>query len=132
MIDFALDQRPIVYDARVPEAHRDVVRWSAEALGPDGRAFVAGWPDTVTLAIDGVGDVLFCHATPRNDTEVFTRRTPEATLMPIFEPLRVHAVVCGHTHMQFDRQIAGIRVVRAFVVVAGRAEVDRCRLRDRR
>jgi hypothetical protein len=30
-------------------------------------ARIAGWPATLTLSIHGVGDVLFCHATPRND-----------------------------------------------------------------
>ncbi len=29
-----------------------------------------------------LGDVLFCHATPRSDTEIFTRLTPEDRLLP--------------------------------------------------
>jgi len=56
---------------------------------------------------------LFCHATPRNENECFTRLTPEARLLPIFDDLRVSLVVCGHTHMQFDRMIGGTRVVNA-------------------
>jgi predicted phosphodiesterase len=50
---------------------------------------------------------------PRNDTEVFTRLTPEDRLLPIFEALDLPLVVCGHTHMQFDRMIGGTRVVNA-------------------
>jgi predicted phosphodiesterase len=99
--------------ARVPEAHRDVVGWSAEALGPDGRAFVAGWPDTVTLAIDGVGDVLFCHATPEDDNDIFTRDTDEARLSPVFAHVPAAMVVCGHTHLPFDRRVGERRVVNA-------------------
>jgi predicted phosphodiesterase len=57
--------------------------------------------------------VLFCHATPRNDTEIFTRLTPEDRLLPIFEPPGASVVVCGHTHMQFDRMIGRARVVNA-------------------
>jgi diadenosine tetraphosphatase ApaH/serine/threonine PP2A family protein phosphatase len=57
--------------------------------------------------------VLFCHATPRNDTEIFTRLTPDDRLLPIFEGLDVSLVVCGHTHMQFDRMIGTTRVVNA-------------------
>jgi diadenosine tetraphosphatase ApaH/serine/threonine PP2A family protein phosphatase len=68
---------------------------------------------TVSVAIDGLGDVLFCHATPRNDTEIFTRLTPEDRLVPVFEGLDAPIVVCGHTHMQFDRKIGGRRVVNA-------------------
>jgi hypothetical protein len=57
--------------------------------------------------------VLFCHATPRNDTEIFTRLTPDDRLLPIFEGLGVSVVVCGHTHMQFDRMVGTARVVNA-------------------
>jgi diadenosine tetraphosphatase ApaH/serine/threonine PP2A family protein phosphatase len=57
--------------------------------------------------------VLFCHATPRSDTEIFTRLTPEDRLLPVFEGLDVPLVICGHTHMQFDRTIGRVRVVNA-------------------
>ncbi len=57
--------------------------------------------------------MLFCHATPRSDTQLFTRLTPEERLIPAFENLTAPLVVCGHTHMQFDRMIAGTRVVNA-------------------
>jgi hypothetical protein len=65
------------------------------------------------MEIPDLGAVLFCHATPRNDTEIFTRLTPEAVLAPIFKELGVSVVVCGHTHMQFDRMIGATRVVNA-------------------
>jgi predicted phosphodiesterase len=74
---------------------------------------LASWPETLRVEIPGLGEVLFCHATPRNDIEIFTRLTPEDRLRPIFEPLGVSLVVCGHTHMQFDRTIGTIRVVNA-------------------
>jgi predicted phosphodiesterase len=74
---------------------------------------LAGWPATLRVEIRGLGEVLFCHATPRNDTEIFTRLTPEERLLPVFASLHVSTVVCGHTHMQFDRMIAGIRVLNA-------------------
>src|SRR5207249_11125578 len=54
-----------------------------------------------------------CHATPRNDTDIFTRLTAEDRLLPLFEALDVPVVVCGHTHMQFDRTIGKTRVVNA-------------------
>jgi diadenosine tetraphosphatase ApaH/serine/threonine PP2A family protein phosphatase len=60
-----------------------------------------------------LGDVLFCHATPRNEDECFTRLTPEDRLLPIFDELGVSVVVCGHTHMQFDRMVGRTRVVNA-------------------
>jgi predicted phosphodiesterase len=98
---------------RVPEAVRESMRWVAERLEPEHRRVIASWPPSVRVEIDGLGDVLFCHATPRSDTEIFLRTTPEDDLLAIFEGVDAPVVVCGHTHMQFDRMIGGVRVVNA-------------------
>ncbi|MHB8471019.1 MAG: metallophosphoesterase family protein [Gaiellaceae bacterium] len=58
-----------------------------------------------------IGRILFCHATPRNDVDIFTERTPEERLARIFAAVDADVVVCGHTHTQFERTIAGKRVV---------------------
>lgn len=99
--------------ARCPEQFREVVRWSARQLFPEYEQLVAGWPKTLRVEAGGLGEVLFCHATPRDDNEIFTRLTPEDVLLPIFEGLGVATVVCGHTHMQFDRMVGSTRVVNA-------------------
>src|ERR1700739_4764788 len=57
--------------------------------------------------------VLFCHATPRNENEIFTRLTRDDPLMAVFAGVKASVVVCGHTHMQFDRVVGGVRVVNA-------------------
>lgn len=98
---------------RVPEQYREIVRWSAEQLYPEYEQMLASWSKTLRIEVGGLGEVLFCHATPRDDNEIFTRLTPEERLLPIFEGLGVSVVVCGHTHMQFDRMIGSIRVVNA-------------------
>jgi diadenosine tetraphosphatase ApaH/serine/threonine PP2A family protein phosphatase len=97
----------------IPEQAREAVRWVASQLNPGHEEFLRDWPATLRLEIDGIGEVLFCHATPRSDTEIFTRLTPEDQLLPIFEGAGVPVVVCGHTHMRFDRKIGGVRVVNA-------------------
>ncbi len=71
-------------------------------------AFLHGNPPTVQI-----DRVLYCHATPRNDLDIFTERTPEDRLAEIFELVDADVVVCGHTHSQFERTIAGKRVVNA-------------------
>jgi putative phosphoesterase len=108
-----LAQRAGVDTGAVPEPFREAMRWVAEQLHPEDEQLLARWPETLRLAIPGLGEVLFCHATPRSDTEIFTRLTPEDRLLPVFEGLDVSMVVCGHTHMQLDRTIGGIRVVNA-------------------
>jgi predicted phosphodiesterase len=97
----------------VPEAFRSAVRWSALQLRPEHERILRGWPATVRVAIAGLGDVWFCHATPRSETEIFTRLTPEERLRPVFATVEATLVVCGHTHMQFDRSIGGLRIVNA-------------------
>jgi len=97
----------------VPEQRRPIIRWIAQHLQFEYGRLLASWPMTLRLDIDGCGHVLFCHGTPRDDNECFTRLTPEDRLLPIFERLNASLIVCGHTHMQFDRMIGKTRVVNA-------------------
>ena len=96
-----------------PEQWREPVRWTAQQLDTQHQQLLEGWPPTSRVEIPGLGDVLFCHATPHNDTEIITRLTPDDRLLPIFGGLGVSLVVCGHTRIQFDRMIGTTRVVNA-------------------
>ena len=69
----------------LPEQAREAVDWTAEQLTADHMRLLASWPKTASLEIDGLGEVLFCHATPRNENECFTRLTSEDRLLPIFQ-----------------------------------------------
>jgi putative phosphoesterase len=97
----------------LPEQAREAIRWTAIQLDAKHERLIASWPKTLRLAVAGIGDVLFCHGTPRNENDCFTRLTPEDRLVTLFEGLDVPLVICGHTHMQFDRTIGRIRVVNA-------------------
>jgi predicted phosphodiesterase len=97
----------------LPEPFKEVARWTARQVQPDYTRVLASWPRTIGLDIAGLGSVLFCHATPHSETDAFTRLTPEHVLLPVFEGLGASLVVCGHTHMQFDRMIGATRVVNA-------------------
>jgi len=108
-----LAQKSGAVSTAIPERFREVMRWVAQQLHPDDERVFASWPATLRLDVSGLGQVLFCHATPRNDTEIFTRLTPEERLIPLFDAVDVPVVVCGHTHMQFDRLIGATRVVNA-------------------
>jgi predicted phosphodiesterase len=91
-----------------PEAWRDSIRWCGHQLSDEETRFVEAWP--VTLRHDAA---LFCHATPRDVNEIFTAGTDDAKLRPIFDAAGANLVVCGHTHMQFDRMVGSTRVVNA-------------------
>jgi predicted phosphodiesterase len=94
-----------------PEQIRAILLWETEQLR-EYQSLLASWPKTMRMQT-GAGEVLFCHATPRDENEIFTRLTPEAAVLPAFASADTPLVVCGHTHMQFDRVIGGTRVVNA-------------------
>jgi putative phosphoesterase len=100
-------------EGAMPEQVRELARWVARQLQPEDARLMADWPATLSVEVSGLGKVLFCHATPRSDTELFTRLTPEERLGPSFAGLDAQLVVCGHTHMQFDRRVGALRVVNA-------------------
>jgi predicted phosphodiesterase len=97
----------------LPVEVQAAVKWSGEQLSEEEGLTIHQWPPTRRVDIEGLGPVLFCHATPRNDTEIFTKLTPEANLVSVFAGAGAPIVVCGHTHMQFDRTIGDTRVVNA-------------------
>jgi putative phosphoesterase len=97
----------------IPEFFREAMRWNAEQLQARDLRAIDSWPLTLQIAVDGIGHVLFCHATPRNDTEIFIKTTADEKLRPIFDSLGVQLVVCGHTHMQFNRVVGGTRIINA-------------------
>jgi putative phosphoesterase len=108
-----LAQRAGTEQTSLPEQVRETIRWSANDLDSNAARRMASWPRTLRLDVPGLGAVLFCHGTPRDENEIFTRLTPEDLLRPVFDDLGVGLVVCGHTHMQFDRMIGATRVVNA-------------------
>src|SRR5690348_13333266 len=55
----------------------EVVEAARAGLGEEEIAFLYELPAT-----QRIGDVLYCHASPRNDVDIFTERTPEERIAP--------------------------------------------------
>jgi predicted phosphodiesterase len=87
--------------------------WVVGQLEDRHRDFIAGLPEEVELEVEGVGRVLFCHGSPRSDEEMILKTTPDEWLREMLAGVEADLVVCGHTHMQFDRSVDGRRVVNA-------------------
>jgi len=92
---------------------RAATEWTAGQLEQRHKDFMAGLPEKISLHVEGVGKVLFCHGSPRSDMEILTVATPEERLREALAGVKEHVVVCGHTHVQFDRVCEGKRVVNA-------------------
>ncbi|MGW1165568.1 metallophosphoesterase family protein [Streptomyces sp. NPDC002550] len=87
--------------------------YAARALREDQIGFLAALPRTLTLRVRGLGTVLFCHATPRDDEELVLVDSRPARWAEVFTGLDpgIGTVVCGHTHMPYVRLAHGRLVV---------------------
>lgn len=104
------DGRP---HTEAPAFVQELIAWTAQQLNRRQLDFLAGLPETLVVNVKGLGEVLFCHASPRNDEEIFTAITPAERVRPMLEGVTQSIVVCGHTHMQFDRSVDGVRLINA-------------------
>jgi predicted phosphodiesterase len=98
-------------DRLVLDESTNVSQWRRERLGPERTAGVRAWSTTFVVAVEGLGDVRCCHATPVSDEAFLTRLTPFGAFAAALEGTPEHVVVGGHTHVQFDRVVDGHRFV---------------------
>jgi len=114
------DDREVVEAAarsRAPEGEDEIIHaWVAKQLSARDLSELAAYEDTVTAAVDGLGDVLFCHGTPASDNDVITRVTAPERLSRLIAGVEERVVVCGHTHQQFRLEVDGVSVVNAGAV----------------
>ncbi|MDN3262444.1 metallophosphoesterase family protein [Streptomyces sp. CSDS2] len=90
-----------------------IAPWAAAQLREDHLDLLASLPRSLSLSVNGLGKVLFCHATPRDDEEVVLVDSSLARWQEVFDGLGpdIRTVVCGHTHMPFVRLAHGRLVV---------------------
>jgi predicted phosphodiesterase len=88
-------------------------QWMQAQHTPEMRDFLAGFEEYVVVDVDGLGPVRFCHGSPRTDEECVTPETPEARVREFSAGVAERVIVTAHVHIQFDREVAGIRSVNA-------------------
>ena len=93
------------------ESIAERLRWVAAQMSDEQLRSLTTLPESITLDVEGLGPVLFCHATPTSDMPIFTAATPDERVARLLGDIDERVVVCGHTHMQFDRAVGGVRVV---------------------
>jgi len=76
----------------------------AKAVG-----FLRTFSEDVVVEVAGLGAVRICHGSPRGDTECVTSETPESRVLEFMASVAEQVVATAHTHVQFDRNIAGVR-----------------------
>lgn len=100
-------------DPGVPLPYREAIKWNAAQLNGHDRDLLQNWPETLRMEVPGLGKVLFCHATPQNPNDIVTRLSPGDRMVSIFGDVGADVVICGDTHMQFDRTIGSVRILNA-------------------
>ncbi|MEI5907938.1 metallophosphoesterase family protein [Bacillus spongiae] len=107
----AYDGHPLTEE--LSEKAVELTNWVAAQISKKERDFLANLPEQQILQIPKVGEVLFCHATPRSDEEIFTPITSHNRLIPMFEGINQQIIVCGHTHLQFERRVGSRKIINA-------------------
>jgi putative phosphoesterase len=95
-------------DRESPRAPAGTWEWLSAQLDESSHEFLRALP--LSISLDGV---LYCHGSPRDDDEILTKVSPDERFRAALEGVEERVVVGGHTHVQFERVVDGIRFVNA-------------------
>ncbi|PYZ96616.1 metallophosphatase family protein [Alteribacter lacisalsi] len=96
-----------------PDFVAEMNAWCADQLTKNQVNFLKQLPESKRLSVEGLGNILFIHGSPRSDEEAIRVQTEESKIEEMIKDTREDIIVCGHTHIQFDRSVAGKRIVNA-------------------
>ena len=109
----AYDDGPYADTIDVADPAERVAAYAASKIDHEHRNLLASFAERLILEVEGLGQVLFCHGSPRSDEEIVTAATTEGRLREILAGVDQDLVVCGHTHAQFDRHVGAKQVINA-------------------
>jgi predicted phosphodiesterase len=87
------------------------MRWLLERHPRSSIAFLSTFAPRLSVEIETLGPTCFCHGSPRSDEELVTPETPEERVRALSEGIDERTIVSAHTHLQFDRRVAGVRTI---------------------
>ena len=86
-------------------------RWLLDRHPPETLAFLETFVEQASVDVGGLGPVRFCHGSPRSDEELVTPETPGGRFRALMDGVPEQVLVTAHTHLQFDREVEGVRSV---------------------
>lgn len=97
---------PVPTDVDSPDAQliADIDRWSAAQLTADDRAFMAAFAPTLTVDLDGAGQLLCYHGSPASFNDQIRATTPDEQLAQWLGEEGPRLYAGGHTHVQMLRR----------------------------
>ncbi len=99
--------RELVAVARGEHSPYAISNWAGRQLRADQVNRLDRLPHPVRLEVAGFGPVLFCHGSPRADDDVVLVDSPLQRWAEVLAGLdtAVRTVVCGHSHMPYQRYV---------------------------
>jgi predicted phosphodiesterase len=83
-------------------------RWVERRLDDQQRAWLESLPFSWSA-----DDTLYVHANPVDVDAIVTERTPDERVRELLQDVRERRVVTGHIHIQFEREVDGVRWIGA-------------------
>lgn len=90
----------------------DACRHVADAIGHAEVSELAALPQMLTdVPVAGAAGVIFCHASPGSDMIGFFPQPADGDGAAATSDREANTIVCGHTHMQFRREVGVVEVI---------------------
>jgi putative phosphoesterase len=86
-------------------------RWMQDRHSTEALALLERFHEQATVDVAGLGPVRFSHGSPRSDEECVTPETPEERVREFMAGVDERVLVTAHVHLQFDREVGGVRSV---------------------
>lgn len=93
------------------------LRWTRQVVTPENKAWLRQLPRELRLEMAGKR-LLLTHGSPRRINEYLYRDRPEESLLRMFADADADVILCGHTHLPYQRCIGEIELIN--VGTAGR------------
>jgi predicted phosphodiesterase len=94
----------------------EITAWARRQLEPRHEAFIRGLPRAHRIEPPGGPPLVVVHATPTSLTDLLPPDAPEEAVEKVFEQARARALVYGHIHIAYVREVAGGVIVNAGAV----------------
>ena len=110
-IGFSLGDCGCVYKTDEQRAEGAVsLAWTQEVVTDEVKAYLRTLEDHFTLATSA-GDLLAVHGSPRRINEYLFADRPESAMARMARDNPFHAILFGHTHLPYVREIGGTAFV---------------------
>ena len=86
------------------------IAWTNAHTDADHKAFLRGLPMTIPLMLGDLR-VLLVHGSPRRVNEYLYADRPDDSFERLLDQAEVDVLVCGHTHLPFDKTLPSRRRV---------------------